>query len=175
LTFGQSAQYKRCGKYSNLAPCKFSHFSEAPKYFSYFYSLLLIYSIGKGFKMEKIVAGRFLCGQPSSAPNPAHLRARASLPPISCAAVAGRQGPTVRAVFPQSPPLLHACVSLPADFPSSSWPHIDCLHHPTVHLSTSRHEPSHRLLMPWSITSSLAAGLLPPVAALARMPPPAAR
>jgi hypothetical protein len=31
----------------NLSPCKISYFSEVPKYFSYFYSLLPIYSIGK--------------------------------------------------------------------------------------------------------------------------------
>jgi hypothetical protein len=47
-------------------------FSEVPKYFSYFYSLLLTYSIGKEFKIEKIIVGRFLCGQPSSAPTPAY-------------------------------------------------------------------------------------------------------
>jgi hypothetical protein len=45
----------------------------------------------------------------------------------------------------------------------------------TTSLSTCRREPSHLLLVPWSITSSLAAALLPPVAAPARMPPPAAR
>jgi hypothetical protein len=31
LTFGQSAQFKSCGKYSNLAPCKVSYFSEVAK------------------------------------------------------------------------------------------------------------------------------------------------
>jgi hypothetical protein len=36
LTFGQSAHYKSCGKYSNLYLCKISDFSEIPKYFSYF-------------------------------------------------------------------------------------------------------------------------------------------
>jgi hypothetical protein len=61
LTFGQSAQHKSCGKYSNLSPYKISHFTEVPKYFSYFYSLLLIYSIGK------ITMSRFLRGRPSSA------------------------------------------------------------------------------------------------------------
>jgi hypothetical protein len=50
-------------------------FFEIPKYFSYFYSLLLIYSIGK------IVVGRFLCGWPSSAPTTAHLRVRSQPTP----------------------------------------------------------------------------------------------
>jgi hypothetical protein len=33
LTFGQYAQYKSCVKYSNLSPCKISHFSEITKHF----------------------------------------------------------------------------------------------------------------------------------------------
>jgi hypothetical protein len=47
LSFGQSGQYESCGKYSNLSPCKISQFAEVRRYFSYFYSLLLIYSIEK--------------------------------------------------------------------------------------------------------------------------------
>jgi hypothetical protein len=47
-------------------------FSEDPKYFSYFYPLMLIYSIGKGFELEKIIVGRFLRGRPTpSQPIPA--------------------------------------------------------------------------------------------------------
>jgi hypothetical protein len=110
-----------------------SHF-EAPKDFSYFYSLLLIYSIGKGFKMEKIIVGRFLFGRPSSSPNPTHFHARAGLPPVSRATVTGRRGSPVGAVFPQSPLCSAPRVSSPANFPLSSRPHVDCLHHPTVHL-----------------------------------------
>jgi hypothetical protein len=41
-------------------------FFEVPKYFSYFYSLLLIYSIGKRIKNRKIIVGRFLYGRPSA-------------------------------------------------------------------------------------------------------------
>jgi hypothetical protein len=58
LTFGQSAQCKSCGKYSNISTYKISHFLELPKNFSYIYSLLLIYSIGK------ITMGHFLHGRP---------------------------------------------------------------------------------------------------------------
>jgi hypothetical protein len=54
LTFGQSSQYKSCGKYSNLSPCKISHFSEVHKYFYYFYFLLLIFfQIEKGIRYWK--------------------------------------------------------------------------------------------------------------------------
>jgi hypothetical protein len=101
LTFGPSGQYESCGKYSNLYPCQILHFSEVSKYFSYFYSLLLVYSIGKGFKLEKISVGRFLYGRPSSAPTPAHLHVRASLPARYCTTVAVRRGPPVGVVFPQ--------------------------------------------------------------------------
>jgi hypothetical protein len=45
-------------------------FSEVSNYFSYFYSLLLIYSIGK------IIMGRFLHDRPSSTPTSAPLRVR---------------------------------------------------------------------------------------------------
>jgi hypothetical protein len=76
LTFGQSGQYESCEKYLNLPLCKISHFSEICKYFSYFYSLMLIYSIGKMIKNRKIVVGHFLHGRPSSAPTLAHLLVR---------------------------------------------------------------------------------------------------
>jgi hypothetical protein len=49
-------------------------FFEVPKYFSNFYSCLLIHSIGKGFKLEKSLWAVFLRSRPSSAlpqPNPA--------------------------------------------------------------------------------------------------------
>jgi hypothetical protein len=45
-------------------------FYEIPNYFSYFYSLLLIYLI------EKIVVGRFLYGRARTPPTLAHLRVR---------------------------------------------------------------------------------------------------
>jgi hypothetical protein len=96
--------------------------------------------------------------------------------PASCyhTAVTDRQGQPVGAVFPQSP-LLRACVTSPAEFLSSSRPHVECSHHLNAHLSTCHHEPSHRLLMLWSIVSMLLATLLSPVAALAGMPVPGAR
>jgi hypothetical protein len=50
-------------------------FSEVPKYSSYFYSLLVIYSIRKRIKNGKIVVGCFLYGRPSAAVPPS---------PISC-------------------------------------------------------------------------------------------
>jgi hypothetical protein len=48
-------------------------FFGCPQYFSYFYSLLLIYSIRKRIELGKITVCRFLRGWPSSAlprPNP---------------------------------------------------------------------------------------------------------
>jgi hypothetical protein len=84
------------------------------------------------------------------------------------AAVTDRWGPPVEVIFPQSP-LLRARVSSPAEFPSSSQPHIECSHHLNAHLSTCRREPSHCLLVLFSVASMLHAALLPPVAAPAEM------
>jgi hypothetical protein len=117
-------------------------FFEVCNYFSYFYSLLPTYSIEKEFKMEKLIVGRFLHGQPSSASTPVHLYAQASLSACYHAAVADRWGPPVGAVLPQSP-LLRARVSSSAKFLSSSRPPIECSHHLNVHLSTCHREPSH--------------------------------
>jgi hypothetical protein len=74
---GQNALYESCGKYSNLSPCQISHFSGAPKYFSYFYSLLLIYLIGKRIEIHRgpffSVAGPArLCLSPIQQAKPAH-------------------------------------------------------------------------------------------------------
>jgi hypothetical protein len=54
LTFGQSAPYESCDKYSNLTPCKISHFFEIPKYFFLFYFLTCLKSKWKrNSKTEK--------------------------------------------------------------------------------------------------------------------------
>jgi hypothetical protein len=61
LTFGQSSQYISCGKYSNLSPCKVSHLSEVPKYFSYFYfSHVDFFNSEKELNIGKRIVGRFL-------------------------------------------------------------------------------------------------------------------
>jgi hypothetical protein len=86
--------------------------------------------IGKEFKMEKIIVGRFLHGWPA--------RYRTT--------ITDKQGPPVGAIFPQSP-LLRARVSSLANFPSSTRPPVERSHHLNVHLSTSHCEPSHRLLV----------------------------
>jgi hypothetical protein len=103
MTFGQSVQYKNCGKYLNLSPCKISHFSKVPKYFSYFYSLLLIYSIEKRFKLEKNHRGPFslLSTQRCSASGPDLARKQPIT--VSRAAIADRRSPPVSPLFPQIP------------------------------------------------------------------------
>jgi hypothetical protein len=103
MTFDQSVQYKNCGKYLNLSPCKISYFSKVPKYFSYFYSLLLIYSIEKRFKLEKNHRGPFslLSTQRCSASGPD--LARKQPVTVSRAAIADRRSPPVSPLFPQIP------------------------------------------------------------------------
>jgi hypothetical protein len=97
----------------------FSHFPKVPNYFFIFYSLLLIYSIGK------IVVDRFLRGRPSSAPIPAHLHARAGLLAHYRVTVADRW----TLVRPSSPKSLLPC-SAPA-----------CPHRPISHQRASHPSP----------------------------------
>jgi hypothetical protein len=60
LTFGQSAPYESCGKYSNLSPCKISYFSEVPKYYFLFYFLTYLKSKWKrNSKTEKNLRGPY--------------------------------------------------------------------------------------------------------------------
>jgi hypothetical protein len=108
VTFGQSSQYKSYGKYSNLLPCKISYFYEFPKYFSYFYSLLLIYSIGKRKLNWKKGVGPFSPRRPRAALPPSPI-SRAKRPvTISHTAVPATWGPPVGAlsspIFPSSVP-----------------------------------------------------------------------
>jgi hypothetical protein len=84
------------------------------------------------------------------------------------AAVTDRRGPPIEVIFPQSP-LLRARVPSPTEFPSSSQPHVECSHHLNAHLSTCRREPSHCLLVSFSVASMLHAALLPPAVAPVEM------
>jgi hypothetical protein len=76
--------------------------------------------------MENIAMDRFLCGRPSSAPTPAHLRMRASQPARYRSAIADRRDPPIGVVFPQ---ILHdraltsIATRIPIDAPSTH-------HHP---------------------------------------------
>jgi hypothetical protein len=161
LTFGQNAQYKSCGKYSNLSPCKISHFSKVPKYFFLFYFSSAWKSKwkrnsknGKASRAIFLRTGLLLpCLDPSPRVNhPASLYR---------AAVADRRGPPVRAIFPQSP-LLRARVSSSAHTTSM----------PTFHLpswaiaSPSRDVKRHVMLL---------IALLSPVVAPAEMHAPGAQ
>jgi hypothetical protein len=94
---------------------------------------------------------------------------RAGLPPIT-APPSLTDGAHLSRPSSPNPPLLHAHVSSPAEFPMSSWPHIECSHHLSAHMSTCRREPSHRLLILCSIMSTLPTVLLPPIAAPAGTP-----
>jgi hypothetical protein len=98
-------------------------FSEVPNYFSYFYSLLLVYSIGNGFKMKKISVGRFLYGRPSSAPTLAHLHTRAGLPARYRTTVTDKRGSPVGSSSPKSSPVARS-MALPPQFPPMCRPPI---------------------------------------------------
>jgi hypothetical protein len=121
-----------------------SHFSKIPKIFSHFYSLLLIYSIGKGIQIGNIVVGCFLHGRPSSVPTPAHLRARAG-PPAVTAPPSLIDGARLSALLPRIPPPMLTHVATPAELSPPSRPPITTSRLKDVRMSACPLEPSRRL------------------------------
>jgi hypothetical protein len=145
-------------------------FSEVPKYSSYFYSLLVIYSIRKRIKNGKNRCGMFSLrlAQRCSASQPDLMRER--LATVSHAIVADRWEPHVSPLFPQIPLL---CSSVwqrrpnyqrRADHPSPP------LRRKDTHVCACRLEPSRRLWYAMVPHHCCTAALLPPVAAPAGMP-----
>jgi hypothetical protein len=175
LTYGQSAQYKSCLKYSNLPSCKISHFSEIPIISPIFILSCWFIQLEKEFKIEKSSWAVFSAPDPALHWPPSHSHARSQ--PVTARTPQSLMAET-RLLTPSSsnsPPLLHARMSSLAKFPSPRRPHVECSHHPNADLSTYRREPSHHLLVLCSIVSTLPTALLPPVAAPAGMPVPGAR
>jgi hypothetical protein len=95
--------------------------------------------------MEKIIVGRFLYGRPSSAPTPAHLRARAGLLARYRATITDRCGPLASSLFPQiSPPLLGR-VATQAKLPATRRPPVPTPRRKDGRMLTCHLEPSRQL------------------------------
>jgi hypothetical protein len=163
LTFGQSAQYESCGQYSNLFLCKISHFFEVPKYFSYFYSLLFIYSNWKNHHGPLSPCPTQLGADSSTSPHVKSARAVCFLETLPSGHrrltdptyqpnffTGGKPLSTRPATTPVTAqtrplPLLRHRRSSPAKFPSTGRPPVTTPHHKDNRMSTYHIESSRRL------------------------------
>jgi hypothetical protein len=110
--------------------------------------------MGKEFQKGKSFADHFPPRRPASTPpRPTFVR-EPSLPP-AFALPSLTTGTHLSGLSPPNPPLLHTRVSSPAEFPSSSQPHVECSRHLNAHMSSYRREPSphpsmcHGTSSPW--------------------------
>jgi hypothetical protein len=168
LNFDQSSQYESCGKYSNLSPCKISHFFEVPIIFPIFILSCYLFSWKKDLNWKNHRAplslrSAQLGADPSPSPRvkPAHAICFLGTLPSwprrlvdpTCQPHSFTGGkplctrPTTVPVTAQTHPLplLRHRPSSPTKFPSMGRPPITTPHHKDDRVSTCHLEPSRRL------------------------------